>query len=89
MSDPTGGDREVSHACNQCKWFDERMWIPDMCWCPQNGISPVTGKTDNEYCLSLRQNPNKCGPDGNWFKPDDRTWFSKWRHRAFHYGSAP
>lgn len=60
--------------CRDCKHCaKDNLPAPGWrCVSPKNvaKVSPVTGETtyDLTYCVSHREGPNGCGPNGKWFE---------------------
>ena len=62
--------------CVDCKHHTiDTFWR--YCKSPENGISLITGKIDQNLVEFLRDNDEMCGTDGKWFvehKPFWRIW---------------
>ena len=62
--------------CVDCKYYTTgTFWR--YCKSPENKISLITGKIDENFVEFLRDNDEMCGTDGKWFverKPFWRIW---------------
>lgn len=68
--------------CVDCKHFRDGT-LSQWCESPQNGINPVTGKTNHNWAKVSRTRTDRCGLGGAWFEksvPLIRTpnWFQQW-----------
>lgn len=61
----------LQKLCQDCCWLhDAGYGFEPICLHEKSKVvNPVTGKENWHFCLNFRQDPAKCGPQGQHFEP--------------------